>query len=203
MAVQIVKEFIDAESCQRIIDLLDGHARPTPREGVSSALGWNTPANAALATFEQKITPDTELEDVNSAYSMALSEMGSYFLIDDLCLVNGFYQCMVEGSVHNLHCDSCEIDGSPLDPEVKDEPNEWSGVLYLNTSGTDFTGGDVEFPNENFKYSPEAGTLIYFPADVDHPHRVTEITSGNRKCLVIFAGRRSKVLNSNEQFSSR
>jgi hypothetical protein len=203
MAVQIVKNFIDNESCKRIIDLLDKRATPSPREGLMSALGWNSPSIAATMTFEEKIRPDTEQEDVNSAYSLSLSEMAAYFRVEDLCLVNGFYQSMSEGAIHELHCDSCKIDGSPLDPDIKEEPNEWSAVLYLNTHGEDFTGGAVEFPKEDFEYLPEAGTLIYFPATVDYPHGVKQVTSGNRKCLVIFAGRRSKVLSQTDSFSSR
>jgi hypothetical protein len=202
MSVQVIKNFIDKDSCQRIIELLDKHAKETPRWAVSSALGWNMPTDAAELTFTKKIKPDTELEDVNTAYSKSLSEMSKFFGVEDLCLVNGFYQVLDRGAIHEIHCDSCSIDGTPLNPDVE-EPNEWSAVLYLNDHGEDFTGGAVIFPEEDFSYLPEAGTFIYFPADVHHPHGVEEVISGSRKCLVIFAGSREKVLRSTQAFSAR
>jgi hypothetical protein len=56
-----------------------------------------------------------------------------------------------------------------------------SCVYYWND---DFTGGELEFEHEGFKYTPEAGDLVVFNSDTEH--EIKTITSGERYSTQYF-----------------
>lgn len=59
-----------------------------------------------------------------------------------------------------------------------------SGVLYFNN---DFTGGDIIFPNINYRYSPQLGDLVLFKSDLtENDHGVEEVTSGIRYVMPVW-----------------
>jgi hypothetical protein len=198
VTVQIVKNLIDKDLASKIISLLDPEARQTPREHLKSALGWETPAKAAEVGLGGAIPfdKDGQLEEV---FTAALFEIERFFGVD-AALVNGFYHSMEQGAKHGLHCDNCQLDGSPLEAGVE-EPNKWSSILYLNDCGLDYTGGEISFPKQSLLISPGAGDYVFFKTDVDHPHEVLEVLSGERKCLVFFFGDRGNT--SDVVFSDR
>ncbi len=57
-------------------------------------------------------------------------------------------------------------------------------LLYINS---DFEGGDVVFPNCNFRVKPSRGLLIAFPSDWRYIHRAMPVTSGIRYAVVSWA----------------
>ena len=61
-------------------------------------------------------------------------------------------------------------------------------ALYLG----DFTGGAINFPELNFKYTPEENDLLVFKIDKAHSHRTETVLSGTRyaymDCLVYHPG---------------
>ena len=64
-----------------------------------------------------------------------------------------------------------------------------SGSPLLSIVGClndDYEGGETYFPEQNIKYTPEAGHLIMFPSDLTHPHGVTEVIKGDRYTLPIW-----------------
>ena len=68
-----------------------------------------------------------------------------------------------------------------------------TGVLYFNTQGEGFLGGDIEFPylrdtvtGKSLKVAPESGTLVVFPSNFSFSHVVHPVTSGTRVCAVKF-----------------
>jgi predicted 2-oxoglutarate/Fe(II)-dependent dioxygenase YbiX len=73
------------------------------------------------------------------------------------------------------------------------EDLEFSALVYLNTCGVDYAGGNIYFPNQNIDLMPKAGQMIFFRGDIDHPHGVSEVTSGKRYALVLFYGRSDRV----------
>lgn len=58
-----------------------------------------------------------------------------------------------------------------------------SCILQLNS---DYDGGILYFPNQDFKIKLEAGDVILFPSIHTHPHSVSPITSGERKNIVTW-----------------
>ena len=59
-----------------------------------------------------------------------------------------------------------------------------SVLLYIND---DFEGGDVYFPNCNFRVKPRRGMLVSFPSDWRYTHKATPVTSGVRYAVVSWA----------------
>ena len=55
--------------------------------------------------------------------------------------------------------------------------------LYLDD---DYEGGELEFPNFNFKMRPRAGMLVYFPSDSRYRHSALAVTSGTRHAIVTW-----------------
>lgn len=55
-----------------------------------------------------------------------------------------------------------------------------SALLYLND---DYEGGEIEFPNSNVRFKPEAGSVIMFPSNFLYIHQVHPITKGTRYSL--------------------
>lgn len=207
MSTEIISNFVSAETAERIVKLLEPHLDDTPREGIRATLGWGVPSMAAKVAIEDKVTHDDAEETITSAFRAVLEEIEKFYEVTDdkVCLVNAFYYDMAKGSRQHMHCDTCELDGSPLEDSVsvEDEPNIWSAILYLNDSEKDYEGGEIWFPKQEITHSPKVGELIYFKADVDHPHEVKSVTSGNRKCIVFFMGKYSKAIEDSRTFSDR
>lgn len=54
---------------------------------------------------------------------------------------------------------------------------KYSIVAYLND---DYEGGEIEFPNQNVKIKPSAGSIIIFPSSVPYLHKSNEILKGQK-----------------------
>lgn len=71
---------------------------------------------------------------------------------------------------------------------VPDYLDKWSGhlssVIYLND---DYEGGELYFPDHNLSIKPEAGDWITWPGNRWYQHGVSEITSGVRYTLSVWA----------------
>lgn len=77
------------------------------------------------------------------------------------------------------HADKQLNDGSP-----NDYPNnDIASLIYIND---DYDGGEIFFPNQDIKFKPEAGSLVFFPGDVNYLHGVTEVTQGIRYTMPNF-----------------
>lgn len=58
-----------------------------------------------------------------------------------------------------------------------------SAICYLND---DFEGGELEFPNFNFKLKPQKNMLILFPSNFAYSHIAHPVTSGTKYALVTW-----------------
>ena len=50
----------------------------------------------------------------------------------------------------------------------------------------DYGGGEIYFPKQNVKLKPSAGSLVFFPGDINYLHGVTEVTDGIRYTMPNF-----------------
>jgi predicted 2-oxoglutarate/Fe(II)-dependent dioxygenase YbiX len=92
---------------------------------------------------------------------------------------------MRAGDRHPLHADA-----ERQTPEGW-EPNHafWrthAGILYLNTSGVDYEGGELHLPGVNRIIAPTKGMFVAFPSGRHHVHEVTEVKAGRRRTLSIW-----------------
>lgn len=153
---------------------------------------------------EENILIDTrssvdEVSSIIAAASASIRNMITEKFGVEVDIINCSYIEMHEGSSNDLHSDLFHLDGTPYD----DGQNlEFSGLIYLNDGETDFTGGNIVFPNQNFSFTPKAGSLIFFSGDLEHIHEVEVVRSGIRKNIVLFFdkkdAKRESLLNSNE-----
>ncbi len=59
-----------------------------------------------------------------------------------------------------------------------------SASIKLNN---EYTGGELEFPEQNFTNKNIAvGTILIFPGSITHPHKSTELESGTKYSLTIW-----------------
>lgn len=207
MDPMIINNFIAEKLADELCSFLDPLCKPTPRPGMSGALGYETSAEAAAVGKTARALRDfsgpkaeamvLEIEDI---YLSVRTAMESHFEIE-MDLVNCNYQVLTEGAENPLHSDSTKLDGSPWRDDGVEEELEFSALLYLSTYNEDFTGGTIEFPLQNTVVEPRKGQLVFFKGDVEHVHGVSLVTGGFRKNLVFFFARKGNI-SSNQYFTN-
>ena len=198
---KVVDDYIDQNFVLELTSLLDPLLKPTPVPAMRGALGYENSAVAAAVGTSVSAIPElvgTDKEDVvnrlGELYLAVRSTLEEHFGVD-MDLVNCSYQELSDGGSNPLHSDSTKLDGTPWRDDGVEEELEFSALIYLNDWGTDYTGGEIEFPLQNVVIKPKAGQLVLFRGDIDHIHEVKIVTSGVRKNLVFFFGRRGNVSN--------
>ncbi|MEM8561063.1 MAG: 2OG-Fe(II) oxygenase [Pseudomonadota bacterium] len=85
-----------------------------------------------------------------------------------------------KGSHYKPHADSDIID--PVKRRwKKSKDRDYSLLVYLDS---DFEGGELIFPNFNFRLRPEAGMLVAFPSDFRYLHGAMPVLGGIRHAIV-------------------
>ncbi len=108
------------------------------------------------------------------------------------CEIEPFYSCKLKsleapqvlrysrGSHYKPHSDSDVI--NPATGRWRKAQNrDYSLLIYLDE---DFEGGELIFPNFNYKLRPEAGMLAAFPSDCRYLHGAMPVLSGVRHAIV-------------------
>lgn len=96
---------------------------------------------------------------------------------------------LVTGASNGLHSDMYQSNGSQWEDGTNRESDlDNSALLYLSDCGTDFTGGEIIFPQHKLSIKPKAGMLVFFRGDREHFHKVSKVLSGERHCIVAFLG---------------
>lgn len=200
----IIKNFISNEECSRVIDILDPSVEETPSHGIAVALSYENSKIAREVGITRPVDPSATPEDehvLSAVFNKVRNKFDETFN-HKTALTQGMYQIMVIGGKNDLHSDTTDLNGVPFEVDGKLEEMEWSGILYLNTCGIDFVGGELVFPNQKVVVIPEAGDLVLFPGNFEHVHSVSEVTDGVRKNLIFFYGR-DEVVGSEVSFYGR
>jgi hypothetical protein len=82
------------------------------------------------------------------------------------------------GSYNAPHADNSIIDNGVV-KKIKDWTH--TGIIFLNT---DFTGGELVYPNQGCVFLPTIGSMVITPAGPEYIHFVSEIKTGERFTLV-------------------
>jgi|TARA_B110000977_G_scaffold45471_1_gene61810 hypothetical protein len=90
--------------------------------------------------------------------------------------VNPIYVFKAFGSMWNVGSKGgLHIDAQDPEPWI-----EWSTIIYLNDE-SEYEGGLIYFPNQDFEYKPRKYSAVFFPsAGSEHIHGITTVTSGAR-----------------------
>lgn len=205
---KIIENFISDEEIDMFVEFLDKHVKPNhQREGILACLGYGTSLEAsevgytrsAMNGFEN--TPEQEVVDAIGRMVVATKEAMEAEFGELMDTVNFNYQQVIEGGSGSLHSDNSTLEGDPLQPDGTPEEVEWSGLLYFNTCGVDYEGGEIEFPKQNLIIRPKRGQLVMFPGNVNYPHEVLTVKSGIRKNFVSFFARKGNVSGNVEFFA--
>jgi hypothetical protein len=194
MSVQIIDNFISNDEAQILIDSLVPHLVPSERYGMAETQFEDYKkilknVYAGKSIFENEKDHEAGLLFTETVNRVA-GKINDFYGVDVVPLNPMFAEISEGGKNDGLHCDSVQIDGTPWDDENTGlEHLEFSALVYLNTSGVDYEGGSIYFPNQKLDIAPKAGQMIFFKGDIDHPHGVSEVTSGKRYALILFYGR--------------
>jgi 2OG-Fe(II) oxygenase superfamily len=198
MSVQIIDNFISDSDAKAIIDDLSPYLVPSERDAMAE-----TRFKDYMGVLRSIYDGRPILEEESSGLGMALfsetinrvgEEINKFYNVEVVPINPMMAQITEGGKNDGLHCDSVQLDGSPWeDGNTMLDDLEFSALVYLNSSGSDYSGGQIHFPNQNLEVLPKTGQMIFFRGDIDHPHGVSEVTSGERYALVLFYGRSDRV----------
>jgi hypothetical protein len=121
--------------------------------------------------------------DISTFILFSINELISNYFNGKHQVKSWFFSCMKIGSFNPYHTDNYYLndDGKRvIDPKFAYDK---SAILYLNDN---YVGGELFFPNQNLLVKPEIGDLIFFEGDLDKPHEVKKVTSGERHAFITF-----------------
>jgi len=110
-------------------------------------------------------------------YSDRLTEAHreEYGFYPKLYTTQGYFTMWVEGGYVGPHIDN---------PKHNEGFIQFSSIIYLND---DYEGGEIEFPNQKFKYKPKSGDAVIFPSGgTEHVHKVNTIKNGLRYTIAMW-----------------
>jgi predicted 2-oxoglutarate/Fe(II)-dependent dioxygenase YbiX len=176
--------FLDPATCREWVALLEAqprawldvvdHEQSTPERIVR---------RPDPSRVTEKIEPGALREPIDALVRRAFVEVAAPWFD---CRLAWFEQPTVlrytPGGKYDEHADAdvWEGDGPPrrvLDRDV-------SLLLYL---GEDFSGGELAFPNFDWRLRPRAGLLVAFPSDERYAHAALPLESGVRHAIVSWA----------------
>jgi hypothetical protein len=198
MSVQILDNFISAEEAKTIIDTLSPYLVASERFGMAESR-FPDSMEALRRVYDGKsIFTNKDLVPGGLLYTETVNrvakKINDFYGVDVVPINPQLAEISKGGKNDGLHCDSVQLDGSPWDDgNTMLDDLEFSALVYLNTSGEDYEGGKIYFPNQELEIAPKTGQMIFFRGDIDHPHGVSEVTSGKRYALVLFYGRADRV----------
>lgn len=90
--------------------------------------------------------------------------------VNDIYVFKGFGSHWATGTKGDLH-----IDAQGPEPWI-----EFSTIMYLNDE-SEYDGGVIYFPNQDFYYKPKKYSAVFFPsAGTEYIHGITTVTRGDR-----------------------
>ena len=194
----VIENFFTPEEVEKILYYCQkAEKQSSAHTEMTGAFGVRTSVEADKMSRGEPIVPLTgDPKDDESIWAITdaflrLKHETEKFFGRGMSFTNAMYAGMPVGTKNPMHYDNHSIyDGAPNN---EDEESEWSGLVYLNTCGLDFTGGEIVFPEQNLTITPKAGTIVFFEGSKEYPHEVLEVTSGYRRCLITFFAKEGNV----------
>ncbi len=125
----------------------------------------------------EKISEEAQ-EDIDDILSRILIHINEEFKTSQLELKRVIIQTYEKGPGSPVH-----VDEEYAEMEDGFKQISYSAIVYLNDN---YEGGEIHFPKDDYKLKPKAGTMIFFHGDLNSPHGVLPVVSGDRTNIVIF-----------------
>lgn len=172
MSVKIIDNFVSEKTIEAIKDLYANKlVENKDRPGFFESFGGDIPPQLLSVVALSKMRIEQEYDVIIGNFEVGVVKM-------------------TEGAFNGLHSDMYNLDGTDWDDssDRRDEL-EFSAIAYLSDYGTDFTGGEIVFPQQNLTVRPKSGSLVFFRGDLDHTHKVRHVLGGERLAIVMFFGK--------------
>jgi hypothetical protein len=187
----IIEDYISRDTCDFLSTCFNSNTSNTGQEGISGGPSFSKKLMNLGSSDGQNYFNYHEEANYNVGIDImaGLAERTSSTISDHYqnghYLKSMFWSKMTEGGKNTLHMDNW-YEG--FNNELKPRPYNMydrSGLLYLTDN---YEGGEIYFPNQDFKIKPKAGTFIFFEGNIDVPHEVLEVKSGVRCNIISFYG---------------
>jgi hypothetical protein len=179
--IVIYENFIDAKTCQKMINVLDAQAdngkiswMPISfYESYSSILPQDGDQEVIDAGLSSTIFSDIEktmpeaIASVHDLEPKTISKIGYHT------------QKWEPGAYARMHSDNTDAEGN----SGAFTRSRYAGFLYLND---DFEGGLLKFTDQNIEIKPQVGMLAVFDGGFNNMHEVSLIESGVRYTIGSF-----------------
>jgi hypothetical protein len=179
--IVVYENFIDEETCQKMIEVLDAQAHNGKiswmpisfYESYSSVLPQDNDQEVLDAGLEPTIFSD--IEEVMHEAIASIHGLDSKVI----CKIGYHTQKWEPGAYARIHSDNTDEHGN----SGAFTRSRYAGFLYLND---DFEGGLLRFPDQNIEIKPQVGMLAVFDGGFNNMHEVTLITKGVRYTIGSF-----------------
>lgn len=167
---------LDPKSLIDLIEISDKDL--TESTGIPKWKEWTASGDVPYVFgFQKRFTDKVDLDShmdiqvINSILKDAITSASNHYAEDHKINI---------GKLMPLSISKYSI-GKSMGPHVDDynngdDPNI-SVVLYLND---DYTGGEINFPEQNVTIKPEAGSIVIFPSVEPYYHQSLPVTSGTK-----------------------
>lgn len=194
----IIENLFSPEELEKILHYcIKAERQSNQHTQITGAFGVRTSVEADQISHGHPIVPltgddkdDESIWAITNAFLLGKKKMEEFFG-EEMSFTNCMYAGMPKGTKNPMHYDNHSIYNE--EPNNKDEESEWSAIIYLNECGTDYEGGEIHFPKQELVIAPKAGMIVFFVGSLEYPHEVYEVTSGFRRTLVMFLGKKGNV----------
>ncbi len=183
--IKLVYKFINSETCRRFVEY--ANTQQGKDATVTAVAGSDT------EEFVSRLSAGRVTTNI-STHGIA-EELFKILTVAFLRHVNPYYGTEIEWfdlpSLLKYQRGGKYVDHSDADNWLPSQgrwqraaDRDFSVLIYLND---DFKGGELEFPNFDFKLRPKSGLLVCFPSDHRFVHRALPVDSGERYAIACWA----------------
>jgi hypothetical protein len=159
--IKIIENLLSEKECSDIINLIN-----------SGKVSVFKDSKSARILEESK-----EVNLILKKYSDILTKIHreEYGFYPEIYTTQAYLTAWVEGGYAGPHIDN---------PRHGEGFIQFSSIIYLNEN---FEGGEIEFPNQKFKYKAKTGSAVIFPsAGTEYLHKVNQIKKGIRYTIAMW-----------------
>jgi hypothetical protein len=179
--IVIYENFIDEDTCAKLIKVLDKHAD-------AGKITWMP--ISFYESYSSVLPKDNDEDVINEGLSPnifseikqgIINAVASVHDLDPkiICQIGYHTQKWEPGAYARIHSDNTDEHGN----SGAFTRSRYAAFLYLNDN---FDGGLLQFPNQDLNIQPRVGTLAAFDGGFNNMHEVTLITNGVRYTIGSF-----------------